>query len=138
MAGSCRALALVAGSGLLLGGCAAEVAEAGVRAVRSATPAGVAVRVASFVRSDERCEQAGLAAATVTGAPLRGTLTVREAVLTTGGRLYSGSTNCRDRVIPGIELVYVPNPGFRGTDRMRYEVDAGEGPLRFVATVDVR
>lgn len=132
-------MGLVAAWGALsLGGCAAPMGEAGVRTVRSATPAGTAVRVASFARWNERCEAAGLPAAAVTLEPLHGTLKVTEAVLTAGGRLYGGGTNCRDRKIAGVELWYAPTAGFRGTDRMRYEVDAGEGAVRFLATVDVR
>ena len=131
-----RAMSLAAC--ILLLGCTAEPAEPGIRTVRSGTSAGAAVRVASFARSDGRCEQAGLATAAVTAPPMHGTLSVRQAVLTAGGRLYSGSTSCRDKLIPGIELWCRPANGFRGTDRMRYEIDAGEGPFRFDATVDVR
>lgn len=128
-----------AGPMLFSAGCAAPPhAPGSLQTLRRATPAGIGVRVASYARWNERCEQAGLPMATVTRDPPHGTLSVRPAAVTVGSRRFAGSTDCRDKQIAGTELFYTPNPGFRGTDPMEYRVTEDQTTLTFTATVDVR
>lgn len=123
---------------LLVQACAAPPAPGGTPVLRRATTANTGVRIASYARWNERCEPAGLPTATVTSEPGHGTLQPRPTSVTAGNRLYTGATNCRDRQVPGIELFYTPEPGYRGTDTMAYQVTEGAQTLTFAATVDVR
>lgn len=67
----------------------------------------------------------------VTEAPAHGHIDLRPGDAPLGSN-YVGGTNCEGRVGPGIQVIYVPDGAFHGSDVFTYEVQYHRGTARTI------
>jgi len=68
---------------------------------------------------------------TITEAPEHGRIDLRPGDAPLGSN-YVGDTNCEGRVGRGIQVIYLPNAAFRGSDGVTYEVHYHKGSVRTI------
>jgi hypothetical protein len=102
---------------------------------RKAT-AGKEVRVVTYVKHHEDCSQKEPPTITVTSQPAHGHVSTRPGSVKTGpSRL--GSVDCTGKRFDGISLWYQPDPGYTGTDQLRFDAFFSNGIVHDTAIIQV-
>ena len=114
-------IALVAGC--LAGAAAADEASL---VVKRTTRAGQEVRIRGFAEFDASCNRRDVPRIAVAAEPGRGRVEMRPGDVVIGAN-WVGVTNCAGTTLPGVNVFYVPAPGFAGTDRFKLDVGYSSG-----------
>jgi hypothetical protein len=127
----CRLAAILIGVGAL----PALAAEPPI-VVKKQTRAGQEVVVRGFAEFDAQCRLKNVQRIAVASAPRGGSVEMRPGDVVIGPN-WVGSGQCAGTTLPGVQVVYVPAPGFSGTDR--FSLDVGYSMGRTVrAEVEIR
>lgn len=89
--------------------------------VRKQTRAGREVLVRGFAEFDEQCRLRNVQRIAVVSAPSGGSVEMRPGDVVIGPN-WVGSGQCSGTTLRGVQVVYVPAPGFTGTDRFSLDV----------------
>lgn len=128
--------------GCLSAGVLLHVGFAGAQAgstveVDRRTTEGREVRLSTEVSWDHQCQRQGTPMVTVVAPPSSGEISTRPASKTVQGNLV-GSTSCAGMRMEGVGVFYAPQPGFRGSDHVRYDVRFPNGQtIHFIAHIEV-
>jgi len=102
--------------------------------VHRGVSSGVETVIAAHADWDMLCKPAGAAPAiTVLDASQHGSLQVKQGQFVARGANLPST--CPSGMVYGTQIFYTPNPGFRGADRLRYEVVTSTG--RFTRVVEI-
>lgn len=102
------------------------------------TAEGREVRLSTEVSWDHQCQRQGTPLVTVVAPPSSGEISTRPASKTVQGNLV-GSTSCTGMRMEGVGVFYAPQPGFRGSDHVRYDVRYPNGQtVHFAAHIQVK
>jgi len=116
---------------------AASAAEPPI-VVKKETPAGQAVLVRGFAEFDAACRLKHVQRITVARAPSHGTVETRPGDVVVGPN-WVGAARCEGTKLRGVEVFYLPAPGFTGTDRFLLDVGYSRGvSVRADVEVQVR
>lgn len=102
------------------------------------TPAGQEVRVGNYGHWSANCNSGAVPKATVLRQPEHGRVDMREGLFK-ATHILIGNSQCEGTTLNGRLIYYIPDPGFKGTDRLLYEVRLTPQafPLRFEVTIKV-
>ncbi len=116
-------------------GCASEKTNY-TSALNVSTTMGKQVRIKRYMEHDIFCAPS-MPTIIVTTLPAHGTFSTRQE---TGpaGVTRVGSVDCSGRILPGLALYYTPEPGFRGSDQMKYTVGITGRALHDSAAITVK
>ena len=89
--------------------------------VRKQTRAGEDVVVRGFAEFDAQCRLKGVQQIAVASAPRGGSVEMRPGDVVIGPN-WVGRGQCAGTTLRGVQVVYVPAPGFTGTDRFSLDV----------------
>ena len=106
---------------LALAAAAAAIADEPPIQVRRTTEPGREVLIRGFAEFNGNCTLRHVQTVTVIGPPANGRIETRPGEVTIGPN-WVGGTACEGTKLPGVRVVYVPNEGFVGSDRMVLEV----------------
>lgn len=107
------------------------------RTWRRSTTTGQEVRIFTYVQHRSDCTQGPDPRITIRTPPAHGSATVRAGTVTIGPSRF-GATDCSGRVLSGLGVWFVPEPGFSGADQFDYEVQFTNGVAQDTAMVDVK
>ncbi len=124
---------------LLGAGCAvAALAEEPPIVVKKRTRAGQEVLVRGFAEFDASCNLKHVQTIAVSSAPAGGKVETRPGNVVIGPN-WVGGGHCEGTTLRGVEVFYVPAPGFTGTDRFSLDVGYSLGrTVRADVEVQVR
>ena len=118
---SIAVVALVVAAGL---GVAA--AQAPPLVVKRSTRAGHEVLVRGFAEFDASCKLKRVQTITVAVPPTGGSVETRPGDVVIGPN-WVGAADCQGKTLRGVNVVYVPAPGFTGADRFSLDVGYSAG-----------
>jgi hypothetical protein len=104
--------------------------------VKKVTGAGQEVLVRGFAEFDAACNLVRVQTVAIASAPARGSVETRPGNVVVGPN-WVGGGHCEGTTLRGVQVFYIPAPGFTGTDR--FALDVGYSRGRTVrAEVEVR
>lgn len=107
---------------VVVAGCAVSaLADERPIVVRKQTRAGEEVIVRGFAEFDGQCRLKNVQRITVASAPTGGSVEMRPGDVVIGPN-WVGAGQCAGTTLPGVQVFYVPAPGFTGTDRFSFDV----------------
>ena len=116
---------------------AAFAAEAPI-VVKKRTRAGQEVLLRGFAEFDGECRLKHVQNIVVGRAPTGGSVETRPGDVVIGPN-WVGAGQCQGMTLRGVQVFYVPAPGFTGTDRFALDVGYSEGrTVRAEVEVEVR
>jgi len=116
---------------------AAFAAEAPI-VVKKRTRAGQEVLLRGFAEFDGQCRLKHVQNIVVARAPTGGSVETRPGDVVIGPN-WVGTGQCQGTTLRGVQVFYVPAPGFTGTDRFALDVGYSEGrTVRAEVEVEVR
>ena len=116
---------------------AAFAAEAPI-VVEKRTHAGQEVLLRGFAEFDGQCRLKHVQNIVVARAPTGGSVETRPGDVVIGPN-WVGAGQCQGMTLRGVQVFYVPAPGFTGTDRFALDVGYSEGrTVRAEVEVEVR
>ena len=106
--------------------------------VKKRTRAGQEVLVRGFAEFDAQCRLKHVQSIVVVRAPTGGSVETRPGDVVIGPN-WVGAGHCQGTTLPGVQVFYVPAPGFAGTDRFALDVGYSAGrTVRADVEVEVR
>jgi hypothetical protein len=106
--------------------------------VKKETRAGEAVLVRGFAEFDSGCHLKHVQRIIIAGPPSHGTVETRPGNVVIGPN-WVGAGHCEGTTLRGVQVFYVPGPGFTGTDRFSLDVGYSRGrTVRADVEVQVR
>jgi hypothetical protein len=106
--------------------------------VKKETRAGEAVLVRGFAEFDNACRLKHVQRIVVASAPSHGTVETRPGDVVVGPN-WVGNARCEGTTLRGVQVFYVPTPGFTGTDHFKLDVGYSRGvTVRADIEVEVR
>jgi len=106
--------------------------------VKKRTRAGQEVVLRGFAEFDGQCRLKQVPSIVVACAPTGGSVETRPGDVVIGPN-WVGAGQCQGTTLRGVQVFYVPAPGFAGTDRFALDVGYSEGrTVRAEVEVDVR
>jgi hypothetical protein len=106
--------------------------------VKKETRAGEAVLVRGFAEFDAACRLKHVQRIVVASAPSHGTVETRPGDVVVGPN-WVGAARCEGTTLRGVQVFYVPTPGFTGTDHFMLDVGYSRGlTVRADVEVEVR
>ena len=116
---------------------AAFAAEAPI-VVKKRTRAGQEVLLRGFAEFDGQCRLKHVQNIVVARAPTGGSVETRPGDVVIGPN-WVGAGQCQGMMLRGVQVFYLPAPGFTGTDRFALDVGYSEGrTVRAEVEVEVR
>jgi len=100
------------------------------------TDAGRAVAVYTHTKYDEACHQSGIPRIEIISKPEHGKATGNQRRILITTKLIG--PDCIGHTMSGLEVTYVPQKGFHGTDTFSYEVNYGNKSAQNSVTVNVK
>ena len=109
----------------------------GTRTIRRTGASGQEIRVFTYTPHRSDCSATGDAQISVAVNPAHGTVTVRPGSVVAGPSQF-GAVDCSGRTLAGTGVWYLPQPGFRGSDRFEYDVTTSNGRSHDTAIIEVQ
>lgn len=107
------------------------------RTWRRNTQAGQEVRIFTYVQHRSDCSQGPDPRITLRTPPAHGTTAVRPDTVAIGPSRF-GATDCSGRLLSGLGIWFVPEPGFSGSDQFDYDVQFTNGVAHDTAMIEVK
>lgn len=106
--------------------------------IQRRTQPGIPVRIRTYTAFSRQCEPRPAPSIVIRDPAAHGTVGTRPGVATVT-IITEGAPDCSGHTLPGIDLIYTPQPGFVGTDRVTYDVVFITGqPRHDTALIDIR
>ena len=105
--------------------------------VKRETSAGKEVLVRGFAEFDASCNLTRVQTVTVVAPPQNGKVETRPGPVVIGPN-WVGGGNCQGTTLQGVNVFYVPSPGFTGSDRFSLDVRYTRRTVRAQVEVKVR
>jgi len=94
--------------------------------VKRSTRAGHEVLIRGFAEFDSTCRLKRVQTIAIAVAPVGGSVETRPGDVVIGPN-WVGAGDCQGKTLRGVNVVYVPAPGFTGTDRFALDVGYSAG-----------
>ena len=105
--------------------------------VKRQTVAGKDVLVRGFAEFDASCNLVRVQTVAVVAAPQNGKVETRPGPVVVGTN-WVGGGHCEGTTLQGVNVFYVPAPGYRGSDRFSLDIGYTRRTLRVEVEVEVR
>jgi hypothetical protein len=105
--------------------------------VKRQTVAGKDVLVRGFAEFDASCNLVRVQTVAVVAPPQNGKVETRPGPVVVGTN-WVGGVHCEGTKLQGVNVFYVPAPGYRGSDRFSLDIGYSRRTLRVEVDVEVR
>ena len=116
---------------------AAQEDTAAARTYRRVTSPGQEVRIITYTQHHNDCSAMEAPGTTLSARPMHGTVSIRPDSVVTGPSRF-GSRDCSGKLLPGLGVFYLPEPGYQGVDRFAVDVVNRNGSAHDTVIVTVR
>ena len=85
-------------------------------------PSGNSLILAQINSIKPNCSSAGNASVSLLGGPSHGRFATQQVRTRTRYPANNPRAKCNGRAVPGLRLIYTPNPGYRGADVVQFQI----------------